>query len=102
MNKIIEDLIDSLGKRTVDVAKLKKIKSPWVVNTLGDWKTGEISIVRKNFLHGRRSWGWDEPSQKVILYTTPPRNSGLAIMWDTAYYVAWTLVHEYNTKEGIK
>lgn len=27
----------------------------------------EIAIIRVNFLHGFKSWGWDHPNRKIII-----------------------------------
>lgn len=49
------------------MSTMTKPLSDWIVNTLGNHEHYEISVVRKDFAHGLRSWGWDTDDAKIIL-----------------------------------
>jgi hypothetical protein len=39
----------------------------WIVHVKGDAKrNGEISVVREDFKHGQRSYGWDGPAKFIV------------------------------------
>jgi hypothetical protein len=49
----------------------------WVVNILGGRSTFEISLVRSDYDHGRRSYGWPSKDQKIILFKRDSHASGM-------------------------
>jgi len=81
--------------RTKKEQELKGIPSPWIV--VGKDKC-ELSLVRKNNIHGQRSYGWYEEGQKVLISRCEDNFSDE--IWDKLKKFAEELCVEWNEKEG--
>jgi hypothetical protein len=55
--------------------------SKWIVSVQGNYSYDcEISLVRKDFKHGQKSWGWGGIS-KIIMFTGTGKISKKRFQW---------------------
>lgn len=98
----VSAMIEAMQRAAAQERVLKQVPSKWVVVKHHGLATGqkvfsvEISIVRDNNLHGKRSWGWDEPNQKMIVFS----GSAHRTLINYAKEQADTMCAALNKKEG--
>ncbi len=73
----------------------------WEVQVKGDRETQfEISVVRKSYLLGHRSWGWFEEGRKLMISSnTVPGWSTTEKIWNKLITVAKETAAELNLEE---
>lgn len=101
--KDISALIEDMQRTANKERELMREPSKWVVVRHRGAATGqkniisvEISIVRENNIHGRRSWGWFEPNQKMIVFSGEAHRSLVNYVNEQAD----TMCAALNKKEG--
>lgn len=76
---------------------------PWEVQIFGEpcSESWEITVIRKNNLHGHASWGWIDENKLLISH-----NGGwcrwplIQPVWDRMVKVAHEVCQELNAAEG--
>ena len=83
-----------------------KCTGKWIVNLHGNHseKSFEISVVREDFEHGIRSYGWFDENKLLITHNGGPCGWPLIPMvWEHQVKLAKTIAKTFNETEfGIK
>ncbi len=83
------------------------------MKSTGEWMVGikgapgkssfEISVLRKNNLHGIRSYGWFDNDKLLITHNGGPCHWPLIqIVWDAQVKLAYEIAAQLNAKETAK
>lgn len=73
---------------------------PWEVQIKGEpcSEAWEITVIRKNNIHGHRSWGWIDENKLLISHNAGPW-SLIRPVWDRMVKVAHDVCDELNSAE---
>lgn len=76
-------------------------KGKWVRNVHGNHTGGEITILRDDYTHGKKSWGWCDNSgfsPKILILSTHCFSVPKKV-WGKALVIAEEYAQEMNEKE---
>jgi len=79
------------------------MRGPWEVNIKGAFcePSFEISVLRSDNLHGKRSYGWFDENKLLISHSGGPcKDSATLKIWGKLIKVAREVVDELNADEG--
>lgn len=77
--------------------------APWVVNIKGEAgdKDFEISVLRDDNEHGKKSYGWFDESKLLIGHNGGPCEwPVIPLVWDGLVHLAYFVVEELNAQEA--
>lgn len=81
----------------------KRQARAWRVDVKGGQRGGyEISIVRANNYHGFRSYGWNDPQNKVILFSGGGEVAVPAKEFNALIRRAHETARRYNELDGLE
>jgi hypothetical protein len=78
--------------------------SKWLVQVFGErcGQAWEISVVREDNSHGRKSWGWFDESKLLVSDNGGPcRDPICGFVWDQQIIIAEELCRRLNAEEDI-
>lgn len=83
--------------------KADKYMKTWVVDIKGDYKNGEISVIRNGNFHGIESWGWFGKDKLCIYAYSSYINFPeiIEFVWNKLVDIAHEIARELNDKEKL-
>ena len=79
------------------------MKGKWLVQALGNRERGsfEISLVREDNRHGRKSWGWFDANKLLITHNGAGNIVMTKQIWDWQIAIANEVAEKLNAQELI-
>lgn len=77
------------------------MRGKWLVQVFGRRDTGnfEISLVREDNAHGRKSWGWFDHNKVLICHSGADRVTLMPQIWDAHIALAHDICDKMNAAE---